>query len=219
MIEHVNPWKKGSGHNNPFKCDGEREVSELDCCCFRPQPKGEKMFATSNDALKSKSQLLVELLMAKMGSKQQSIPTRPTIPSNEVCRLRASLMLEEVLETVHALGIEVTVSLADGSQKPVDIKSFSFHNVAKPDLVEIADGLGDLDVVGPCGTASACGIAMEPIKAAIDANNLLKFAPGHSFREDGKLIKPANHPDVHDEICRLLIEQGADVSLMLQKNS
>ena len=245
MIEHINPFKKGGGHNNPFQCDGEREVDgswerpspkaqgktrvtliykgrgkpilpdESEC---PQQPKGASMSATSNDALKSKSQLLVELLMAKMNNKTQSIPTRPTVPSDDVCRLRASLMLEEVLETIHALGVDVTVgSYADGSQKSVDIKSLSFHNVAKPDLIEIADGLGDLDVVGPCGTASACGIAMEPIKYAIDANNLLKFAPGHKFREDGKLIKPANHPDVHDEICRLLIEQGADVSLMLQE--
>ena len=219
MIEYVNPFKHGSGHNNPFKHDGEMEADEL---ALHFQSKGAMMRATTNDALKSKSQLLVELLMAKMNSKQQAIPTCPTIPSDEVCRLRASLILEEALETIHALGVEVTVGgqpvngMPNFNERVVDIKSLAFRNVAKPDLIEIADGLGDLDVVGPCGTASACGIAMEPIKAAIDANNLLKFAPGHSFREDGKLIKPANHPDVHDEIRRLLIEQGADESMLRQ---
>ena len=66
-----------------------------------------------------------------------------------------------------------------------------------PNLVEIADGCADLSVV-TIGTLSACGIADEMLLGVVDANNLAKFGPGHSIREDGKLIKPKNHkpPDI-----------------------
>ena len=57
------------------------------------------------------------------------------------------------------------------------------------DVVKVADGCGDLSVV-TIGTLSACGIADEPILETIDANNLMKFAPGHRIDEFGKLIKP-----------------------------
>jgi len=165
---------------------------------------------TTNDHLKSESQMRVELFMARMRDPRQAIPTAPTMPGLPVRTLRGSLMLEEVLECINlGLGLEVMVKV-DGVERPMilTMDKISFYEQGPGDLEELAGNLADLDVVGPCGTASACGIAMKPIKEAVDGNNLLKFAPGHKFREDGKLVKPPDHPKIEPMIGDLLRQQG-----------
>lgn len=124
---------------------------------------------------------------------KQELPRYPVVPSEEVRLLRAKLILEEAFETVEALGFSVKL---DHKQQlfPCD---FSYHSDYLPNLVEIADGCADLSVV-TIGTLCACGIDDSPLLEAVDRNNSAKFGPGHSIREDGKLVKPPGHtpPDI-----------------------
>ena len=76
---------------------------------------------------------------------------------------------------------------------------------AQPNLVAIADGCADLSVV-TIGTLVACGIPDRDLLWEVDVNNLKKFAPGLTIREDGKLIRPPDHPP--PDIERVLREAG-----------
>lgn len=165
-----------------------------------------------NYTLKSRNQLWVELFMARMNNPKQPLPVFPTKPRDEVLLLRARLLLEETLETIEALGVRVTlhspgdVMVGDpGNYEPVDMRAICFAVVDEPDLIEIADGCADIEVV-MLGTAASCGIAHQPIYEEVCENNLLKFAPGHVIDDGGKLIKPPNHPK--PAIQRLLEQQG-----------
>lgn len=64
--------------------------------------------------------------------------------------------------------------------------------IAKEDLVEIADALGDILYV-VYGCANAYGIDMEPIFNEIHDSNMKKIDPETGkvrYREDGKVLKP-----------------------------
>ena len=170
-----------------------------------------------NANLKNKNQLLVEVFMAQMHAApgavhKQPIPVAPIAPNLEVRKLRARLMLEECLETINkGLGIDVQIADSEGCYTWIDILNVEFVHAHAPNLIEIADGLADLEVVSSCGTATSCGIAMQPIFEIVANDNLLKFAPGHSFDAGGKLIKPKDHRGPTDLIKRELIRQGADI--------
>lgn len=91
--------------------------------------------------------------MQKFG---QETPEKPVIPSLEIRRLRAKLILEEAIETIHALGISATVcGLGLG-----DAKLEEDLDYYKPDLTLIADGCEDLKVVTE-GTLVACGLVAK----------------------------------------------------------
>lgn len=142
--------------------------------------------------LKSTHQLRVEDFMNRA---KQEVPTEPTVPDAASRELRAKLILEEALETVEALGFDATVQDGKMSLAP---------NAAGPDLVGIIDGCCDIKVV-TTGTLSSCGLPDELFQKEVDENNLSKFAPGHSFREDGKLIKPPNFtgPKIKEMLAEL----------------
>ncbi len=167
----------------------------------------------SVDVFKCRSQLLVDSLMARchggeQGRTMQALPTAPCIPNLAIRKLRAKLILEEALETIAGLGIDVSARDNNGYEAQVDGAGLTFtESLIKPNLIEIFDGLCDLEVVGK-GTASACGIALQPGFERTSGNNLLKFAPGHSFNAAGKLVKPPNHPKT--DLRSILLEQGAD---------
>lgn len=177
----------------------------------------------TNDSLKSPSQMRVELFMRQMSGRQdvQSIPTKPSLRTVAVDNLRANLMFEETLEAIElGLGLEMRVEVLRellnqaelGMKQTISLRGLkdAWQRARVASLIELAGNPADMDVVGPCGTASSYGIAMEPIKALVDGNNLLKFAPGHSYRSDGKLIKPEKHPRPERAIAMHLITQGAD---------
>lgn len=131
----------------------------------------------------------------------QEVPTKPTIPSEEVRKLRAKLIFEEVMETIKGLGFDICI---DGEYKLIqsdfDTGFIDFTKAKEePDLVEIADGCADIKVV-TTGTLSACGIDDQEIQDAVDDNNLSKFGPGSYRREDGKWVKPEGHkaPDIEN---------------------
>lgn len=137
---------------------------------------------------------------------KQELPKTPCIPGVEVRRLRAKLIMEEALETIHALGFTVELDWLHDS--PGGQRSHVWQEIRNqdvgfvesgngPDLIEIADGCADLSVV-TTGTLSACGISDLPLLAIVNDNNMAKFGEGHSIREDGKLVKPPGHkpPDI-----------------------
>lgn len=115
-------------------------------------------------------------------------------------------MLEECLETIReGLGLDVRIDNPSGWVNVISAEDFDLVDVRPVSLIEIADGCADVEVV-TVGTASACGIAHQPVFDAVMVNNLLKFAPGHTFRADGKLVKPPDHrpPDIFS----ILQQQG-----------
>jgi len=100
----------------------------------------------------TQEQAAVKEWMKKFG---QECPDKPTIPSREIRRLRAKLILEETMEVLKGLGFYLAPTEAGttgGWAGQVEIKEF-----CSPTLVEIADGCEDLKVVTE-GTLVACGL-------------------------------------------------------------
>ena len=78
--------------------------------------------------MKSEHQKRVESFMRLA---KQDVPEKVTIPSDEVCRLRASLILEEALETISSLGCTV---LAERTFE-VSKNNVSVISTHEPDLI------------------------------------------------------------------------------------
>ncbi len=120
----------------------------------------------------------------------QECPDKPTVPSLEVRKLRAKLILEEALETIAALGFSVVVD------EPVKI--YPHCGSDSVTLVDIADGCEDLKVVTE-GTLIACGLLHNTILTETDplfnevmrSNNSKIPADGKVIKDsDGKILKP-----------------------------
>lgn len=141
----------------------------------------------------------VDMFMQLAG---QERPWSPCIPSEEVRRLRATLILEEALETARALGF--TPYMKGFRRFGIFVDELELAADFQPNLVEIADGCADISVV-TIGTLSACGIADRPLLEEVDRSNLAKFQPGYTIREDGKLIKPPGWTP--PDIARVLEDQ------------
>lgn len=142
----------------------------------------------------STHQRRVEEFMKLVG---QDLPAKPVIPSLEVRRLRATLILEEALETIKGLGFSVS--------QPHDCAPLKIQEDGEPDLIEIVDGCADISVV-TIGTLSSCGVADAAVLAEVDINNIAKFGPGGYRREDGKWVKPPGHKP--PDIAGILLGQG-----------
>jgi len=126
---------------------------------------------------------------------EQALPALPTLPDENVRRLRASLILEEALETIVALGFSPRLNVLPGAPPfpVIELKAVAFVPDQEPDLEQIADGCADLSVVN-VGTLSACGISDGSLLELVDGNNLDKFRlPGGWRRSDGKWMKPPGH--------------------------
>ena len=125
---------------------------------------------------------------------KQGIADRPNIPSEKVRLLRAKLILEEAIETIHAMGVDFGVGIGDGQfTHPYEFNFFEFaiSEDKECDLVEVADGCADLTVV-TTGTQIEFGIPIEEVQEAVDQSNLAKFTGDYKIRDDGKVIKPSN---------------------------
>lgn len=97
------------------------------------------------------------------------IGTTPATPKHGTVQLRATLMQEELDETIEAMELR--------------------------DLAGVADGLADLIYVA-IGAAVSYGIDLRPVWAAVHAANMAKTGGG--TRPDGKVLKPPGWqaPDV-----------------------
>lgn len=90
----------------------------------------------------------------------QEVKEKPEIPSLEVRKLRAKLILEEALETVHALGMRVIdehYQVQFAASKFLIEENRPYNELQ---LSEILDGCEDLKVVVE-GTLAACGLLKD----------------------------------------------------------
>lgn len=144
---------------------------------------------------KSQHQRDVEKFMELAG---QEVPKVPTVPSVEVRRLRARLILEECLETIAALGFYLKHEAFNSIEVVNSLVPFVNPDIS---LVDITDGCCDIAVV-TTGTLSACGIADIGPQNLINQSNLKKFGPGGYRDIHGKWIKPKGWkaPDLFSEL-------------------
>jgi predicted HAD superfamily Cof-like phosphohydrolase len=137
--------------------------------------------------MRSKHQRRIENFMLLAG---QEVKYFPRIPTDDIRKLRATLILEEALETIDALGFGVKIT----GPHP---KDFELIGGGPCNIIEVADGCADISVV-TIGTLSAFGIGDKALLKEVDESNLRKFSAGGYRRDDGKWIKPPDWkaPDI-----------------------
>jgi len=123
------------------------------------------------------------------------VETVPTLGSVELRILRTKLLMEEVLELATAFGLNVVCNVIDGVQH-VAIEE---NKNLVPDIVEIADALGDIRYVTD-GANLCFGLPAEEILAEIHRSNMSKLGEDGKpiYREDDKVLKGQNYfePDI-----------------------
>ena len=145
----------------------------------------------------------------------QHVLDQPIIPSLEVRRLRAKLILEEAIETVEALGFDVLVCLEvrQGRTQGTEVGTigtdmdgvFLLPN-GKENIIKIADGLADLHYVGYCGTAAACGIDMEPVFAEVHRSNMSKMWTEEDLKQQKTLYPTGVVENYGGGLYRILVD-------------
>lgn len=175
----------------------------------------DRMVGMLRPAGKSRHQMRVERFMRRLGvaSGNNQLHTLRSVPGGTESegemtlgerKLRARLMLEEVLETINqGLGLEVASLGSNSEYTSINIKFVTYNETAPVDLVALADGVCDIKVTAT-GTLSAAGIRDNMIQVIVDAANLKKFSgDGHVASDgSGKWIKPTDFvaPDIEISI-------------------
>ena len=132
----------------------------------------------------------------------QECPSRIFFPLKEVRELRAKLIFEECIETIKAMGVDMTVNQESILSK-AKLGDIQFAAKYEPDIIEVADGLADIDVVVG-GTYAVFGMDDAEIFNEIHKSNMSKFPEGYDgLREDGKWIKP---PSWKKPVLRPILE-------------
>lgn len=158
---------------------------------------------------KSYHYLQVQAFMLRAG---QTVPTEPTLLSDEDRLTRARLTWEEAMEKIHALGIEVYIpptmndarSLEDCSLWVSDKGQVKFKIERQQDFIGIIDGCLDQRVIAT-GTLVSMGVPDALLQMEVDENNLKKFAPGGYRNDEGKWVKPPDHkPPRIQELLRAM---------------
>lgn len=150
---------------------------------------------------KSEHQNRVEMFMEMMGIHPQSEPDESKVTDNQRLLL-AMLVVEETLEYLNGLGIELMHYNDDSAQYfGVTIEDLDFEVLPEFNLEEIIDGACDIKFV-VTKALSIFGVPDEPFQQLVDYNNLMKFSGDGHRNEDGKWVKPSDHPK--PEIGRLL---------------
>jgi predicted HAD superfamily Cof-like phosphohydrolase len=118
------------------------------------------------------------------------LPDSPTIPSDNIVRLRARLLAEEFMETISCMfdkSDPITgsciASVKDGLKAIID------QATVKVDLEGFADGLCDIAVINE-GAFEVFGLDSRPIQLEVHRSNMDKFRDGVKRRADGKILKP-----------------------------
>lgn len=127
-------------------------------------------------------------------------PTRPTVPSVDTIKLRARLITEEYIETMHALYGEDTTAGRYISKAHETLLVAVIDCAPSVNLPDFADGLADMAYVIE-GSFLAFGIDSAPIHSIVHRANMAKLG-GPVI--DGKQRKPDGWtpPDVAGEIER-----------------
>lgn len=140
----------------------------------------------------------------------QHVGDQPAMPDEAERRLRASLIAEEVAETISALGLDCHIYLTDrgGDPNGDDLWTNDVIKPARENLAEVADGIAD-SIYVELGTAVSAGIDMEPVWEAVQMSNISKMSGPR--RADGKQLKPEGWqpPDV-EGILRAQRKAGCD---------
>jgi predicted HAD superfamily Cof-like phosphohydrolase len=140
---------------------------------------------------------LYTMHIASQADERQAVPhSCGVIPPLEVRKMRAKLLLEEYLETIHAMGLRVACGL--GSIPPrfvlesTEQVEFITQNTQAPDLEKIVDGACDTIYVAT-GLLMSCGVPDVPHLDAVALANAAKFRDGQlpPMSEAGKYLKPA----------------------------
>lgn len=157
------------------------------------------------------NQKRVHDFIARIPAQAKALRDTPGLPPLDVRILRARLMMEELIELIQdGLGLDIWIDakerVAGVGQFTVNYEDVHFEesHVRKPNVVLVADGLADCEVVN-MGTAAVCGIDSGKVFDAVMDNNDLKIDRG-TIDGFGKLVKPADHkpPDIR----AVLVEQG-----------
>ena len=141
--------------------------------------------------MRTKMQERVRYFMEQAG---QTVNDKYTEPTEEQRKLAARLILEEAVETVTALGF-FPVTMKPGEQAtvvPIRVGTERPRPIKPLDIVEVIDGLCDTEYVLKW-TWNLLGLNDEKYLDEVCDNNDLKVVDPQ-FDEDGKLMKPANHP-------------------------
>ena len=138
----------------------------------------------------------------------QEVRELPGIPDRETLLLRARLIFEEAMEFVKAAGCAVIIG--DNKEGTIHDRLEVVDIGTKPDLIEMADAIGDTLVV-TYGAANALGIQVKPVWDEIQRSNLSKTWPDGTIhkREDGKVVKPPTYSPA--DIETVLLKQVLQV--------
>lgn len=126
---------------------------------------------------------LVREFHEKFGHPIDSIPNIGTV---ELRMLRATLLLEEVLEFIAACGLTI--------YKDEDGYHVTEDKLGEVDIVEMADALGDIRYVTD-GANLVFGFPQEKILVEIHESNMSKLGVDGKpiVRADGKILKGPNY--------------------------
>ena len=126
------------------------------------------------------------------------------IPTRDEALLALRLIEEEFLELAEAMFPGI---LEDSDIKKLTstLRLFPFDYPYAPNLIEVGDALGDLNVVIH-GAALRHGMDMERIDDAVHASNMSKLGEDGKpiYRADGKIQKGPNfrEPDIKGALTR-----------------
>lgn len=135
------------------------------------------------------------------------------IPEDRV-RLRANLMIEECLETLEAMfnaRSRVELDMPGDAKLPLHAKdalqqarillnSIAAQAAVDVDLVALADGLGDQDVINE-GTRLEFGIEGDSIAREIHRSNMAKLWPCPECEGKKTVFMQVNDTDARDVTC------------------
>ncbi len=138
----------------------------------------------------------------------QVIPDAPQVPNGARMLSQLRMLFEEVLEALQAAGVAIDVwDHRNEEAVAINVRPGSFRLVAQkvPNdcLPHLVKELADVSVT-LVGMFAACGIRMEPILEAVDANNIEKRASGKMNPETGKWEKSPDHKPPNIETLLLL---------------
>lgn len=167
----------------------------------------------------------------------QNCPDKPTQLDEETAKLRAALILEECLEIItKGLGLSINIwdeirqeQISISEQNIKNYFEVKFTKVKEVNLVELADGLADLDYVATSGTANAAGIDIQPVIDEVHKSNMSKSWKEEELDEAKKLYPDAKVENYGKGLYRLIREDGkiikspsykkADVESIIKKQS
>ncbi len=116
----------------------------------------------------------------------QEVATELTLDiDDKTCILKAKLLLEETLEAIYALGVDVNLDFNKTNARVKTTDDVSLSKTREIDIVEIADGVADVDYVN-MGIANTFGFNHQDVFDEVHRSNMSKFIDGHRKANQGR---------------------------------